>query len=66
MRGLDPAALVGLAFDAVAADEIENEVGAAGGEADQPLAPFRAEFGYDVVGIFPGEVRHDEAGIPAR
>ena len=65
MRRLDPAALHGVAFDAVPPDQSEDEVGAAGGEVDQPFAALRPEMGDMSTGIHLGEVRDDEAGIPA-
>ena len=65
MRRLDPAVLHGVAFDAVPLDQAEDEVSASGGEIDQPLAALGSEFGDDVVWVALGEIRHDEAGIPA-
>ena len=50
----------------VTTDEIEDEIGAARGEADQVLAPLRAERSDDIIRVSLGKVRHHEAGIAAR
>ena len=65
MGRLDPSVLHRIACDAVPPDEIEDEVGAAGGEIDQTFAAFRPEMGDDIDRVHLGEIRHDEAGIPA-
>src|SRR4051794_19894734 len=65
MRGLNPAGLHGIAVDAVTPYQAEHEIAAAGGQIDQPFAALRPEMSKDVVRVHPGEIRHDEAGIPA-
>ena len=62
VRGLDPARLQRVAVDAVAADQVKDQIPAARCHADKPLA-FLPQHPAHVVWVDLGEVRHHEARI---